>query len=59
MYFSEAVTPAWQQLRPLEMKEKFAIGLMSAVLIFVGVLPYPVMSVIENGVLAMVKAIAG
>lgn len=59
MYFSESTTPAWQKLRPLEMKEKFAIVLMSAVLIFVGVLPFPVMSIIESGVAAIAKAIGG
>jgi NADH-quinone oxidoreductase subunit M len=56
MYFSEPTTPAWQKLPPLEGKEKFAIGLMSVVLLFVGILPYPLMSVIDSTVQAIVKA---
>jgi NADH-quinone oxidoreductase subunit M len=59
MYFSEPQTPAWQELPRLTGAEKFSIVLMSAVLIYVGVYPAPVMQIIETGVTAMVKAILG
>ena len=59
MFFSEPVTDAWQKLPALDTREKFAIAFMSAVLIIVGVQPNSVMSIIDSGVQAMVKAFAG
>jgi NADH-quinone oxidoreductase subunit M len=50
MFFSEPTTPEWQKLEPLNGVEKFAIVLMCAVIIIVGVLPNTVMEVIAAGV---------
>jgi NADH-quinone oxidoreductase subunit M len=57
IYFSEPKDPQLLALPRLDGLEKFAIGLMCAVLILVGVMPNTVMSVVQVGVQAIVKGL--
>ena len=50
IYFTDPVTPELQQLPRLDALEKFSIGLMCAVLLFVGVVPNSVMALVASGV---------
>lgn len=59
VFFSESTTKEWQTLPALTGIEKVAIILPCIVCIGVGVVPNSVMSIIESGVVAMIKAITG
>lgn len=57
IYFTEPETPALQQLPRLDALEKLSIGMMCAVLLFVGAMPNSVMTVVASGVRGIVATL--
>lgn len=57
VYFTDPATPEFQKLPGLNIKERIAIVMFCAVLVIVGLFPNSIMSVIQTGVQAIMKAI--
>lgn len=59
IYFSESAHPALLKLPKLDGLESFSIVFMCAILLIVGVFPNTVMSVVQSGVQAILRAFGG
>ena len=57
IYFTDPVTPELQKLPRLDALDKFSISLMCGVLLFVGIVPNSVMSLIASGVRGIVTTL--